>query len=181
MKIKMLSALILLSSTTAASALTATVVVKGGPVVTAIGDEVGTPFDTFKFNDGSFLARATGLFAVTTFDFITGPNCDICGPTNGFASFALSSGSVHDTISLPFKWAGGDKDVIAFPKSTRTLVFGGQTFKLTTNSFTAASSGDPVHGTLTGSISLVPEPSTYALMLVGLGAIGLVRRRKSKT
>jgi len=179
MKIKMLSALILLSLTTAASALTATVVVTGGPVVTAIGDEVGTPFDTFKFNDGSFLARATGIFAVTTFDFITGPNCDICGPTSGFASFALSSGSMHD-ISLPFKWAGGDKDVIAFPKSTRNLVFGGQTFKLTTNSFTAASSGDPVHGTLTGSISLVPEPSTYALMLVGFGAMGLIRRRKSK-
>ena len=46
-------------------------------------------------------------------------------------------------------------------------------FKIGSKNFTSFSAGD-------GLVSAVPEPSTYAMLLVGLGLLGFTARRKQE-
>ncbi|WP_373069383.1 PEP-CTERM sorting domain-containing protein [Gemmatimonas sp.] len=54
-------------------------------------------------------------------------------------------------------------------------------FKGTFTSLTIATNGENWHGFTVGATSVVPEPSTYALMSVGLIGMGVVARRRRKS
>jgi hypothetical protein len=71
-----------------------------------------------------------------------------------------ASGSTNSlSLLVPFTGAGDYR-----------LSFGG----------TAPTEGAAVTGNLTFRVQLVPEPGTWAMMLVGFGAIGLVMRRRRR-
>ncbi|TAL23576.1 MAG: PEP-CTERM sorting domain-containing protein [Aquabacterium sp.] len=101
----------------------------------------------------------TGL-AAGTYDFLltlSGQYINLTGITlNGVSGSALSNGkilfaSVEGTATAPFK-----------------LTLAGSLLKAT-----AAYSGEL-------SVSAVPEPQTYALMLAGIGALGFVARQRKQ-
>jgi hypothetical protein len=79
-------------------------------------------------------------------------------------------------VPVPFTWVGGATDTITFQPTAQEYVVGGQTYLFTTDAFSLTSAGT-VTGSLTGSIAAVPEPGTYALMLLGCGVLVLRRRR----
>jgi PEP-CTERM motif len=174
-----LLACVLAVATSAVSAKTVTVT--GGPELLSLGDTIGSQYDEFKFDDGSFVAQL-GAMNITGYDFIAGVNATIPGTATGSASFDVSFAGLHDTIVLPFTLDVNTLDTISFASTTHDYFFGGHEFAFTTDAFSVTTGGS-VHGELTGSISAVaavPEPSTYALMLAGVAAIGFVTRRKAK-
>jgi hypothetical protein len=175
MKTKSLFALVLAAFSIAASAQTVTVT--GTAPITAIGDQIGSQYDQFNFNNGSF-AWGVGAVTVTSYDFVVGGNCTTCTAVSGSAGFTLSS-SVSDPLVVPvsFTWLGGASDTITFQSTSQEYVVDGQSYLFTTDAFSVTSGGGTATGSLTGTITAVPEPGTYALMLVGCGALMLIRRR----
>lgn len=172
---------------TAVGATAQSVIVTGGPQVNAIGDEIGTQYDTFQFNSGSFVPTP-GVLDITTYSFVVGPNCYVCSiPVFGNATFSIDFDTVHDTISVPFTWIGGAVDSIVFGNTIHSYDYNGLTYTLSTFGFMAnGGNGDTVNETLHGFLSAaptvtvtpVPEPETYALMLAGLGLLGFIGRRR---
>lgn len=79
--------------------------------------------------------------------------------TGNLYSFSLATTDAHHVVSF-------DADGVF-----------GKNFTFTAN--TAA--GTPVTSTSAVNVTAVPEPETYAMMLAGLGALGMIgRRRKAK-
>jgi len=54
-------------------------------------------------------------------------------------------------------------------------------FDVTAEAVSRTSEGAAVYQSLQGTVAPVPEPSTYALMLVGLGAVGWATRLRRQT
>lgn len=102
--------------------------------------------------------------------FFTGVDCTVCtsGYAGGYAgplSFTVSAATSLDLTSLAFNTVGAN-DIY-----------------FTTDVINAAGNTGNVGATLTrggGTPPPVPEPATWALMLVGFGAIGFAMRRKQQ-
>src|SRR4029077_11080916 len=132
-----------------------------------------TDFYTFHLSEGAFItvANATNTFARGG---LTGP----CGIQN-FAA------AIFQTVGVP----GGGDDILKFGPQFATLNDGGLSQSL--NGIGFLNSGDYYlqvagnAGTLAGyggnfSVAAVPEPSTWAMMLVGFGALAWFGMRKRR-
>jgi len=109
---------------------------------------------TFSGVQGSYLAFDYGSDLIANFSFGTGSNTLVSGVT-------LSSNTSAAGI-----------DIASY--SHKFNLTGGKTYW-----FTLAGSATDANYTVT--LAPVPEPETYALMLAGLGLLGVAaRRRKSK-
>jgi uncharacterized protein (TIGR03118 family) len=145
--------------------------------------------DVFS-TDGTLLGRfATGSLSGGLIDTLVSPWGVTVAPSNfgafggdilignfsdedGFINIFDMSGNFlgvltmgADVFNMPYLWALG----------TRT---GGPNVDTSSVYFTAGI-GDEEHG-LFGQLRPVPEPSTWAMMLVGFGAIGMAFRRSAK-
>jgi len=104
------------------------------------------------------------------------------GATGGFNIYAIVNGSTQ-TI---FSYAGGAPTDLYYLSGLGTIGFGGGTvtgIQVSSTEFV----GNAFHGFGNESFTLnvsgaVPEPGTWAMMLLGFGAIGIaMRRRKPST
>ncbi|HEY2560770.1 MAG TPA: PEP-CTERM sorting domain-containing protein [Caldimonas sp.] len=155
---------------------------------TGIGSEFATPYDTFSLVGDTLTIAASPVpvaFSLGSFSFEVGPNCWGCTLTPSFdALIDLTVDGVTQQFDLPYAWhSSGPSDFLVFSKPA-PVVFDFDSLGLVRIDIDAppmlSSSGAIVYGTLNGTMTLtpVPEPGTFALLLSGLGVIGLVARRR---
>lgn len=94
---------------------------------------------------------------------------------NGGTEQLFANTSLVTTGDYPMNWAHFSLDYEATSTSTTLAFFGRANGVLSNN---AGIGLDNV--SVTQITSAVPEPETYALMLAGLGAVGLVARRRAR-
>jgi len=151
----------------------------------AVSPAKASTFWSFSYADtfGGITAYGSGTFETPT----AGPGylSGITGSANGSAITGLSGYAGADNY---FYTPGFPADVggISFTTS------GGPTWNLTSyagNSILRSDTDPGGYGAYAQSIAMtvtqvpvtpVPEPETYAMMLAGLGLLGLVRRRKQQ-
>ena len=132
-----------------------------------------TPAGNFN-NLGSFtLSGDPGSYVGNSFDLLvtfTAP----AGTTPGTALFV-------DTItgSVTANNAGGV--FINFDNTPQSFTFNGGTFEFFVNDV-SLTPGQTIalSGTILATVTAVPEPETYALLMAGLAAIGFIGRRRRK-
>jgi hypothetical protein len=155
---------------------------------TGIGSEFATPFDTFRFVGGTVtVAASSSPVAVTlgSYSFEVGPNCYSCTLTPSFdAVIDLTIAGVTQTFDLPYAWySSGPSDFLSFA-TPKPVTFDFDSLGLVTIAIDAppllSSAGATVYGNVTATVTTtpVPEPTTLALLVSGLGAIGFVARRR---
>ncbi len=141
-----------------------------------LGDTIGSPYDQILLNGVTGVASAPGTYLVNTVDFTVGVNSVNGGTYTGtFSDTATVDGSAV-TYSVPYTIIISTSDSITIGGNTTNIDGVNVTFN--TLSFTNIGAGT-VSGDLTATVAAVPEPGTWALMLVGLGLVGAgVRRRR---
>ena len=141
---------------------------------------VGTPDNTTIPNKVTFDTTTNTSGAVS-------PWFEFSNDQTGSYTFALITSTTGATVTLEQLLAGGGSSIIdsitgsgnALTLNTDTLMAGATYRFLYT--FSAGTGG----GTVSGNASFlqsaaVPEPATWALMLMGFGGIGLAMRRRRR-
>ncbi len=157
----------------------------GGSIATLTGGTIYTgdqPFADIPHGGvfgGSFLAAGPSSTAPATLSFLNGGV--------GFVSFLWGSPDVYnnltvtstggitqvfDSTNLTFASTNGDQSYSQYVQFTSLA--GSKITSLTFNNVPAIDAFE----TANYSITPVPEPETYALMLAGLGAVAFVARRR---
>lgn len=139
-----------------------------------LGDTIGSPFDIITLNGVSGLFTGSGTYLVSTVDFTVGVNASVAGDHSGnFTDTAHAFGSDF-TFSVPYTLHIDASDSITLGGST----FHAGGYKITLNPLVFANQGvGEASGNLTATVS-IPEPATWAMMVVGFGLVGVgVRRR----
>lgn len=124
-----------------------------------------------QFGTGGFLP-----YSLTGYSGFSGPASFGTGTTSQAASF-----STGDNIRLNGRFVGLDSAYTSGSSFNATSVFAGQTFAtlgLTPGEYVYRSSADTITVRIGAISAAVPEPSTWALMLLGFGAVGYSLRRK---
>ena len=160
---------------------------------TGLGAEFVTSYDTFTITGDSVsiaMPQAPLAFSLGTFWFEVGPNCYSCTLTPSFdAVLDVSVLGETQQLHIPYAWySSGPNDYLTFSQAAPLMFdFGNQGLLMITLDAiaTLVSPGGKVYGDLyatasvvPGSVTPVPEPASYALMLAGLGVIGFVARRR---
>jgi hypothetical protein len=144
--------------------------------VSAIGDSIGSDFDKLNVTGASGSISAPGSIKLGDYTFVAGLNCDFasCGPFNGIFTFTGTVQGKAASFSTPYTIAINSSD---------TLTFGGSPFRFgglkgTLDPVSLSSGGEVVSGSMFATITAVPEPSTWGLMIVGFGMVGFATRRR---
>ena len=155
---------------------------------TGIGAEFATPYDTFSFVGSPLTVVASPVPAVValgSYSFEVGPNCYSCTLTPSYdAMVDLTIDGVTQQFDLPYAWySSGPSDFLTFA-TPKPVTFDFDSLGLVTIAVdappTLSSAGATIYGTMTATVTMtpVPEPATFALLISGLGAIGFVARRR---
>jgi len=141
-----------------------------------IGDQIGSSYDQVTMTGVSGTITTTPyLYNIYNVSFLVGTNATVAATTSGtFANSITVAGTPYNFL-IPYTIAINSSDTITFNPFTAT--FGNYQFAF--NLLQLMSGGPPVTGTLTATISAVPEPATWAMMLIGFGAIGFAMRRRN--
>ena len=165
---------------------------------TGLGAEFATAYDTFTITGDKLsiaMPQAPVAISLGTFWFEVGPNCYSCTLAPSFD--AILDVKVHgDTqqLHIPYAWSSsGPNDFLTFSQPTPVMFdFGNQGVLIIALDAiaTLVSPGGKVYGDLyataslaptslvSSSITPVPEPASYALMLAGFGVVAFVARRR---
>ncbi len=156
----------------------------------SIGSEFASPYDNFIITgDTLTIAMPTAPVSVTlgTYSFEVGPNCWGCTLTPSFdALIDLTVDGITKQFDLPYSWhSSGPSDYLSFG-TPAPVVFDFDSLGLVTIAIDSigvlSSSGNTIYGNVNATVSVtpVPEPASYALMLAGFGAIGFIARRRRR-
>ena len=166
----------------------------GGTAATATGLDFGTAFAStgngYGVNGTALIGNATGSFA------------GLNGLTASIADLALGA-TANPYTTNPFISFGSASNIVfnfsnavltRSPLGTSVSIAGQGTFSngnaadTTTGMFTLATASQNgmasnVNFTFTSNVSAaaVPEPATWALMILGMGAVGFAMRRRNTT
>jgi hypothetical protein len=162
-----------LAGATAANAAITIVDTSGSNIVVGTPDNVTIPnkvdFDTTTNTAGS-----------------TSPFFDFMNDQTGSYTFALITSTPGATVTLEQLLSGGGASIIQTvtgSSNSLTLTTGtlaaGATFRFL-YTFNAGAGGGTVSGNASFMQSAVPEPATWAMMLVGFGGIGFAMRRRRR-
>jgi len=156
MKTAIAAATLALFGAAASAATTPVTMVTGSFNDVALG-EISFVGNSTVSGLAGFVSKFTGTFGNQTFTFDA--------PAITFSKVSLYSGNTQSAFSL------------------------GESFNfanLTSGTYTLKVSGSVAGGATGGaiaqySVTAVPEPETYAMLLAGLGVMGAIARRRSKT
>jgi hypothetical protein len=168
----------------------ALVIETGSYANSGIGAEFASPYDNFVVTGATTTINTLTLpsaLTLGTFAFEVGWNCNVCSLTPSYdALIDLTVDGVTNHLDLPYSWySTGPTDFLTFSTPAPLMFDLGSQGWLTIavdSLGTLSSSGSTVQGNVTGTVSLtpVPEPGTYALMLAGFAVIGFVARRRGR-
>ncbi|NGZ88400.1 FxDxF family PEP-CTERM protein [Duganella aceris] len=138
-----------------------------------------TPINLTPVTTTSYSADFTGSAAVNTFDLDL---TNFATATDFFAQISANFTGVSG-----YNVTGVTLDGAAFTPVVNNSRADYWTFDLTSLTSTVhhlVVTGTPMGGAFVGSLDLnvtaVPEPETYGMMLVGLGLVGAIARRRNK-
>jgi hypothetical protein len=160
---------------------------------TGLGAEFATSYDTFTITGDKVsiaMPQAPVAISLGTFWFEVGPNCYSCTLTPSFD--AILDVKVHGAtqqLHIPYAWhSSGPNDFLTFSQPAPLMFdFGNQGMLVIALDAiaTLVSPGGKVYGDLfatasvaPASVTPVPEPASYALMLAGFGIVAFVARRR---
>ena len=147
---------------------------------------------TFGSNTGTTTASVDPLNNNRLlFDTLTTVPSSVGSPTTGFVDFTLDTNEVAKFVAgtssftgiitlLALQPGGGGTVISSMAGSSDTLSFttgqltGGVTYRIAYSA--ALPNGGDISGN--GTFAPVPEPATWALMLLGFGGIGFAMRRR---
>lgn len=168
--------------TLGATSASAVPLVVGGSVVVPVpssgtfGNSFSTAVAGTQFTDMyNFVLSANSMFDSSLISYSLGtlnnidfnpanPNCSGCGVFLDGTAFNLNSSGGLDVFTL----------------SPALLADGGLTHTLTVTGYFTSGPTASYAGTFNANLPAVPEPGTWALMLLGFGATGFMLRRRNR-
>jgi hypothetical protein len=173
------------ASVTPAGAVT---IETGSYANSGLGAEFVTPYDNFVIDGATVVIALTPSpveISLGEYSFEVGPNCYSCTLTPSYdAMLDITVDGMTRQLDLPYSWSSsGPNDLLAFATPAPVLFDFGALGVVTIAVETLAAMSSPggmVYGQLnaTASVTAVPEPSSYALMLAGLGIVGFIAKRR---
>jgi hypothetical protein len=137
--------------------------------------------NSLTFNEGQGLDFYQ-FFSVTLPVASTGVSLKVSGPAAHFSTLSFSFNSGAPFLATHPSTPGGSMVWQAygyFPGLS-----GGQTYQLKVSGHTLDTISPLGYGTFTvqalGAVVAVPEPESYAMLLAGLGLLGVVARRRAR-
>ena len=159
--------------------------VTGDATVTGLGADQaaypGTPFDTLALTSRVENYTGDGLYNFNNVSFTTGTNRNDNSSFSGTLNLTgLYMGTQAFTYAVKYAGTIGSTDSITVGGNTVTIL--GQKVKFNALTLTGSQPNDTITGVLTATVGAgaVPEPATWALMIVGFGATGGALRRRAK-
>jgi len=165
----------------------------GSYTQSGLGAEFVTSFDTFTITGDKIsiaMPQAPVAISLGTFWFEVGPNCYTCSLTPSFdAILDVKVQGTTQQLHIPYAWhSSGPNDFLTFSEAAPLMFdFGSKGMLVIALDAiaTLTSPGGKVYGDLYATASLapasitpVPEPASYALMLAGFGVVAFVARRR---
>jgi hypothetical protein len=151
-----------------------------GGAIGQIGDTIQSPYDIVVLKGENGIINTPGIYLMNEVDFTVGINATAANPFN--------PRTIHETLYLsgnPFPLdvalnvAVDFKDTLTI-SGGNTYFFGG--YKIVLNPYSSGPNDIGTYvGDLTATVSAVPEPATWAMMLLGFAGVGFVAYRRKAT
>jgi hypothetical protein len=157
----------------------------------SLGADFPSPYDIFVYTSlpGTVVDASVPTSAdIALLTFVVGVNCTTCAQTPTYNTpLDFTVNGITQQIDLQYQWTStGPVDTLSFltPSALSFDLGGGSILNVGFNTLSALSGGVGIFSeklTANFTVTPVPEPSTYALMFAGLGAIGFFVRRQRRT
>jgi hypothetical protein len=158
--------------------------VTGSASYTGLGLEPGYPsdYDHLTFTGTSGIYSSPGTYTVSSVLFQSGYNAWNIHTDTGSLSFNFAVGSSTQTMVVPYSIYISYSDTITLlPGSLSFNIGGGQLLNITTQTLVLPDSVGTADLKGTFTVSPIPEPENYVMLLAGLGPLAFaIRRRKLK-
>ena len=175
----------LLATSAVASMLAISVPATAAPYFTGtqqfikLGDTIGSDFDKVTLGGVTGDFTGAGTYLLNTVTFEVGINSN-----DSHTNVGVLAGNTGDVGGNPFTYGVNYTIQIA---NSDTILLGGNTFRVgdfywSINPLTLTSGGETVNGSLIATVTAVPEPATWAMMIIGFGLVGAgMRSRRRQT